>query len=484
MSWVAQLLRVKRGKLRLAMLVVMTGVVIGFPLLISGSIKTFAAPAYSLYLSPSSGTYAIGSTVTVDVRENSGSLPVIAAQLDLTYDTYDLTYVSSNFATSAFEIGASSNGGNGVVTFSRGTTNQNLNGDQEIGQVTFVATAPGLASVNIGNNSVVLQTANDQDEVTSLISASFTVHAPIVSKTGASTTDTPPYSPPTILSSPGSTTPTPVTETTPTSTGSTTQIAPVQSTPPSSMPSQIVPEDSQLYSGPSVSITPSGSSSPLILPNNSEVKIAAPALLRPDIAETSTSKVYKVEYYLNSKLLATVTTPPYSYNLNTSTILNGTYNLTTKAFYTDGKILTSTQVVELNNPESISQLRLAGQKYVLPWLIDAVIVLSLIYVFLIRKNPLIKRWATLVSVPIPVTDVIPGEQNDDQDERPKIYPNTELKETVIIAPKIPREQLKLAEEDKDLQQEIPLSRSHEAVLPPTNPIQPSTGIKGNHRFMK
>src|SRR5260370_24768561 len=59
-----------------------------------------AVSAGELYLSPSSGTYKVGSTVAVQVRENSGSIPVIAAQVDMSYSQNSLQYASTNFSAS------------------------------------------------------------------------------------------------------------------------------------------------------------------------------------------------------------------------------------------------------------------------------------------------------------------------------------------------------------------------------------------------
>src|ERR1017187_1426880 len=96
-----------------------------------------ATGSTTLYLSPASSTTTVGSTLAVTVRENSGSTAVNAVEADLSYPSALLQYSSTDFSTSAFEIGAGSTGGSGSITMARGTVNSSLSGDQIVGIVTF-----------------------------------------------------------------------------------------------------------------------------------------------------------------------------------------------------------------------------------------------------------------------------------------------------------------------------------------------------------
>jgi hypothetical protein len=109
----------------------------------------------TMYLTPASGSYTVGSTVTVAVRENSGSTDVNAVEADLSYNSTDLQYLSSDFSTSAFEISATSSGGSGVVSMARGTTNASLSGDQLIGNLSFKVLAAGTGTVTFTTTSGV-----------------------------------------------------------------------------------------------------------------------------------------------------------------------------------------------------------------------------------------------------------------------------------------------------------------------------------------
>ncbi len=65
---------------------------------------------------------------------------------------------------------------------------------------------------------------------------------------------------------------------------------------------------------------------------------------------TDNAGVTKVDFYQDATLLGTHTTTPYSIGWNTTTVTNGTYNLTAKAYDTVGNVGTSTVVtVTVNN---------------------------------------------------------------------------------------------------------------------------------------
>jgi hypothetical protein len=86
------------------------------PLVLTSSV--FAASA-SMTLTPSSGTIAIGDTISIGVYENSGAQDVNAAKANLTYNANVLTFVSVT-SSPAFSIDAATSGGSGTVNIERG----------------------------------------------------------------------------------------------------------------------------------------------------------------------------------------------------------------------------------------------------------------------------------------------------------------------------------------------------------------------------
>lgn len=59
--------------------------------------------------------------------------------------------------------------------------------------------------------------------------------------------------------------------------------------------------------------------------------------------------VSKVEFYLNGVLKSTDTAAPYSYSWNSTTVSNGNYTITTKAFDAAGNSSASSVTVAVNN---------------------------------------------------------------------------------------------------------------------------------------
>ncbi|MCK5538746.1 MAG: hypothetical protein KAI79_18115 [Bacteroidales bacterium] len=66
--------------------------------------QTANAASASLYLTPSSGTYVLGSTFTVTVKVNSDGQSINAAEGTVVYDTERLDVVSISKAGSIFNL--------------------------------------------------------------------------------------------------------------------------------------------------------------------------------------------------------------------------------------------------------------------------------------------------------------------------------------------------------------------------------------------
>jgi hypothetical protein len=140
-----------------------------------GVSKVNAAGSGTMTLTPATGTYHTGDTVTLTLRENSGATNVNAASYIGTYNQSLLQYQSWDFTGSAFEIAASSSGGSGSVAADRGTTNNTLSGDQLIGKVSFKVLAPGTTTVTVDNTSQVLATSDNTDQLGTRTGASLTL---------------------------------------------------------------------------------------------------------------------------------------------------------------------------------------------------------------------------------------------------------------------------------------------------------------------
>jgi hypothetical protein len=111
----------------------------------------FAASA-SLYLSPASSSVSQGSTLSISVRENSGSEPVNGVEIHMTYaaDKFDFVSIGSS---SAFGIVAANSGGGGSIRIDRGALPA-VSGNQ------LIATLRLRAKVSSGSGAVAITSAS------------------------------------------------------------------------------------------------------------------------------------------------------------------------------------------------------------------------------------------------------------------------------------------------------------------------------------
>jgi hypothetical protein len=315
-----------------------------------------SAASATLYLTPASGSYTTGQTVTLSILENSGTEDVNTVQANLTYPTSLLSFTSIDGNNSAFGIDAGSTGGAGVVSIARGSTTS-VTGAQLISTVTFTVLAAGNANIifepscqgtNGAGCSAVIDTVSDTNIISGTTGSALTLATPATT-TGTGTG----------------------TGTTGTTTTTTTTTAPANTTKSTSTSN----------ASTATSVTPSNSVTPVTVPNDSTVQVNQPVTLQP--ATVQEEGVSEVQYYLNNKLVYTALSPPYSYNLNTKKLLNGTYSLITKTVYSSGESSTSGQILHVDNPLSATQIWLLFKKYIILPII--IIVLILVAYLIYRK---------------------------------------------------------------------------------------------------
>lgn len=114
-------------------------------------------------------------------------------------------------------------------------------------------------------------------------------------------------------------------------------------------------------------------------------------------ASSTSNPILKVQYYLNNKLKATITTAPFTYHLNTKKILNGTYTLETKTIYTSGKSVTTSQKIVIKNPASLTQLLLTVEHYAVQEIIGLIVLIIIFAV--VRKLVKSRRGPTNTILP-------------------------------------------------------------------------------------
>lgn len=116
-----------------------------------------AAGSATMSLSPSSGTYNSGSTLTVEVDENGNGSPVSVVTADLSYNASQLQYDSASCGGS-FSSPASVSGGGGSVSLSCFTPGGSTapTGSASVGSVSFTVLGDtGSTSITFGSGSIV-----------------------------------------------------------------------------------------------------------------------------------------------------------------------------------------------------------------------------------------------------------------------------------------------------------------------------------------
>jgi hypothetical protein len=152
---------------------------------------TAYAAAATLYLTPSTSSVAKGDSVTISVRENSGSESVNAVQANFSYPASLLQYVSTS-NSSAFSIVAQTSAGSGSVKLARGALPA-VSGTQVVASVTFKALASsGTAALTFTKGSSVVSATSNTNIMTNAAGTSVTLKASAGSDSSKQTADTTP----------------------------------------------------------------------------------------------------------------------------------------------------------------------------------------------------------------------------------------------------------------------------------------------------
>jgi flagellar basal body-associated protein FliL len=125
----------------------------------------------TMSLTPAEQHVNSGSTLTVQVWEDSGSQSVNAVQANLTYPQDKLKFEKVDSTASEFKVTAQETGGSGVIKIARGTTTP-LTGKKMVATVNFtpLGTANGgSAAVKFSSDTVLLSSTTNK----SILSATY-----------------------------------------------------------------------------------------------------------------------------------------------------------------------------------------------------------------------------------------------------------------------------------------------------------------------
>jgi hypothetical protein len=141
----------------------------------SSSSSTLSNGNGKMYIKPANQDVKSGSTVTLEVWEDSGNQSVNAVQANLTYPTGSFDFSNIDPKGSAFEVQALSTGGNGKVQIARGHIG-NLKGTNLVAKVTLTAkSVTGEAKVDFASGSAIVTSTDHKDILTEKTGSTYKV---------------------------------------------------------------------------------------------------------------------------------------------------------------------------------------------------------------------------------------------------------------------------------------------------------------------
>ncbi len=130
-------------------------------------------------LSPSSGSYSVGSSFNVNIYETAQTSDnVQGVNVILAYDSSDLQFNSVSETGSPFSLVAKSSGGNGSVQVAEASTATVSGGQQLVATINFTvitANSPNPTTISIANGSDIQTASLTSVWNGALTSASFTL---------------------------------------------------------------------------------------------------------------------------------------------------------------------------------------------------------------------------------------------------------------------------------------------------------------------
>lgn len=147
---------------------------------LAGNLMLFPIPraqaaAASLFLSPSTGTYAIGSTFQVGVRVSSGDDEINAAEGTIIYDK-DVLEVAGIAKGTAFLFWTTEpSSGGGSVRFGGGNPKPFKGAASNVINISFKAKRAGVAQVRFASGAVLANDGVGSNILTSMGSGSYTI---------------------------------------------------------------------------------------------------------------------------------------------------------------------------------------------------------------------------------------------------------------------------------------------------------------------
>lgn len=140
------------------------------------------ALAASLFVSPGSGSFSVGTTFTVTVRTDTQGAAVNTAEANINFSTDTLELVRV-VASPTFNLQAPGSPGksNGTAYFGGGLPSPGFNGSGVVGSMVFRAVKEGSATVSIANGKVLANDGLGTNVLSATAGARYTIKPPPIS---------------------------------------------------------------------------------------------------------------------------------------------------------------------------------------------------------------------------------------------------------------------------------------------------------------
>lgn len=291
----------------------------------------------TLSMTPASGSYSKGQTISVDINLATPTQRVQAVQTILNYPANQLQYVDT-VQSGAFPIASRSNNTSGTLDLIRSVNggSPGFQGSTKVVTARFkVIGQSGAIPISFknipGNTTSVLSNLNEI--FAGLASGARGANYSIAGGSGGGTNPTP---------------------------APTSAPAPAPTSPPTNKPgSSPTPARAPAIYRNTVTYTPQSGGSASLDGNNTEVQGEVgltPVIDESILLENPGDTIIKVEYIIGKKKVATKTSSPFTFNLNTKDYKNGTYTMTIKTYYQSGTVDTSTDKLVVSNPVTLGYI--------------------------------------------------------------------------------------------------------------------------------
>jgi len=126
------------------------------------------------YLTPASGSYTNGSTLTLTLRENSLNTPVNSLQANLTYDG-KLQFISSDTTGNPFGTVVQNTGGGGTVQIGMVSLSGSVTGDQLLSTLTFTVIGTGVTTIAFATGSGIARASDSANVCSQSLGGTYTL---------------------------------------------------------------------------------------------------------------------------------------------------------------------------------------------------------------------------------------------------------------------------------------------------------------------